>query len=83
VTPAEDGRIRLAVTDDGAGMAPEVLHRAFEPFFSTKGEGKASGLGLPVARALIENLGGELRLESRLGHGTTATLVLPEALPPA
>jgi signal transduction histidine kinase len=81
--PAEDGRILLEVTDDGAGMAPEVLRRAFEPFFSTKGEGKGSGLGLPVARALVESLGGELRLESRLGLGTTATLTLPEAPPPA
>ncbi len=81
--PAEDGRIHLTVTDDGGGMTPEVLRRAFEPFFSTKGEGKGSGLGLPVARALVESLGGELRLESRLEAGTTATLSLPEATPPA
>ena len=79
--PTEDGRIQLDVTDDGAGMSPEVLRRAFEPFFSTRGEGKGSGLGLPVARALVESLGGELRLESRPGLGTTATLVLPEAAP--
>jgi signal transduction histidine kinase len=82
VQPVGDGRLRLAVTDDGAGMPPEVLRRAFEPFFSTKGEGKGSGLGLPVARALIESLGGELRLESRPGQGTTATLTLPESPAP-
>jgi signal transduction histidine kinase len=81
--PAEDGRIRLEVADDGAGMPPEVLRRAFEPFFTTKGEGKGGGLGLPVARALIESLGGELKLESRPGQGTTATLTLPEAPPPS
>jgi signal transduction histidine kinase len=79
---AEDDRIRLTVTDDGAGMSPEVLRRAFEPFFTTKGEGQGSGLGLPVARALIESLGGELRLESTPHRGTTATLSLPEAPPP-
>jgi signal transduction histidine kinase len=81
--PAEDGRIHLTVIDDGAGMTPAVLRRAFEPFFSTKGEGKGGGLGLPVARALVESLGGELRLESRPEAGTTATLSLPEAPPPA
>jgi signal transduction histidine kinase len=79
---AEDDRIRLTVTDDGAGMSPEVLRRAFEPFFTTKGEGQGSGLGLPVARALVESLGGELRLESTPHRGTTATLSLPEAPPP-
>jgi signal transduction histidine kinase len=82
-TPATEGRILLSVRDDGAGMSPEVLRRAFEPFFSTKGEGRGSGLGLPVARALVESLGGELRLESRLGAGTTAILALPEGPPPA
>jgi signal transduction histidine kinase len=81
--PADDGRVQLSVLDDGAGMTPEVLRRAFEPFFSTKGVGKGSGLGLPVARALVESLGGELRLESRPGQGTTATLTVPEAAPPA
>ena len=81
VAPGDDGRILLAVADDGAGMSPEVLRRAFEPFFSTRSEGKGSGLGLPVARALVESLGGELKLESRPGLGTTATLALPEAQP--
>jgi signal transduction histidine kinase len=82
VSAAEEGRILLAVRDDGSGMAPEVLRRAFEPFFSTKPEGKGSGLGLPVARALAESHGGSLRLESSPGRGTTALLELPEAAPP-
>ena len=81
VMPAADDRIQLTVADDGAGMSLEVLRRAFEPFFSTKEEGRGSGLGLPVARALVESLGGELKLESRPGLGTTATLTLPEAQP--
>lgn len=82
VRAAEDGRFELTVTDDGEGMPPGVLRRAFEPFFSTKGEGHGSGLGLPVARALVESLGGELRLESTPQLGTTAILALPEAPPP-
>jgi signal transduction histidine kinase len=82
VSSAEDGRVLLAVIDDGTGMAADVRRRAFEPFFSTKPEGKGSGLGLPVARALAESHGGSLRLESSPGRGTTALLELPEATPP-
>jgi signal transduction histidine kinase len=79
--PAETGRLRITVSDDGAGMSPEVLRRAFEPFFTTKGEGRGSGLGLPVARALAESHGGELFIESLFGEGTKAVLVLPGRTP--
>ncbi len=82
ISTVEEGRILLAVRDDGGGMAAEVQRRAFEPFFSTKPEGRGSGLGLPVARALAESHGGSLRLESTPGQGTTALLELPEAMPP-
>jgi signal transduction histidine kinase len=82
VSPAEEGRILVTVRDDGVGMTVEVQRRVFEPFFSTKPEGKGSGLGLPVARALAESHGGTLRLESTPGRGTTALLELPEASPP-
>jgi len=77
-TPGTDGRLRIVVEDDGLGMSGEVLRRAFEPFFSTKGAGRGTGLGLPVARALAESHGGELRLESQPGQGTRAVLELPE-----
>jgi len=76
---ADDGHVEVVVQDDGAGMTPEVLRRAFEPFFTTRGEGKGSGLGLPVARALAESHGGELSLTSTPGRGTAAMLVLPPA----
>jgi len=74
-----DGRVRIVIEDDGDGMAPEVLRRAFEPFFSTKPEGRGSGLGLPVSRGLVESHGGDLWLESEPGHGTRAVVELPEA----
>ena len=76
--------VRLSVRDDGAGMGPEVLRRAFDPFFTTKPAGSGSGLGLPVARGIVEANGGTLRLESAPGSGTTAILELPVAvdLPP-
>jgi signal transduction histidine kinase len=64
-------------------MAPEVLRRAFDPFFTTKPEGQGSGLGLAVARGLVEGHGGALWLESAPGQGTRAILELPEAAPQA
>jgi signal transduction histidine kinase len=71
--------IRLTVSDDGVGMRPDVLRRAFDPFFSTKSHGHARGLGLAVARGLVEGNGGALWLESEAGHGTRAVLELPAA----
>jgi signal transduction histidine kinase len=75
--------VRISVRDDGGGMAPEVLHRAFDPFFTTKPAGSA-GLGLSVARGIVEADGGTLALESERGAGTTARIELPHAieLPP-
>jgi signal transduction histidine kinase len=76
------GLVRIAVSDDGAGMPPEVLRRAFDPFFTTKrAGGRGAGLGLAVARALVEGHGGTLWLESSPGKGTTAHLELPEDAP--
>jgi two-component system sensor histidine kinase RegB len=75
--PTGDARIRLTVTDRGTGMAPEHLSRAGEPFFTTKPAGAGTGLGLFVARSTIEQLGGKLTLASTVGHGTTATILLP------
>jgi two-component system sensor histidine kinase RegB len=75
-------RWRLAVVDRGAGMTPEVLARAGEPFFTTKsadGLARGMGLGLFLARVVLERLGGELDIRSTLGRGTTVTLIVPAA----
>jgi PAS domain S-box-containing protein len=69
-------RVRVEVTDNGAGIAPEHLERVFEPFFSTKGEGKGTGLGLSIVRNIITQHRGELAVSSRLGAGTTFTVTL-------
>jgi two-component system sensor histidine kinase RegB len=74
---AEPGWLRLEVEDHGSGMDAEVLARAGEPFFTTKQPGRGMGLGLFLTRTLMERLGGQLKVTSRAGHGTTATLVLP------
>jgi two-component system sensor histidine kinase RegB len=68
---------RIEVRDSGSGMSPEVLARAGEPFFTTKGTGQGMGLGLFLARAVLERLGGRLELRSTPGAGTTVVLLLP------
>ncbi|HEY6004753.1 MAG TPA: HAMP domain-containing sensor histidine kinase [Anaeromyxobacter sp.] len=73
------GAVRIEVADDGVGMAPDVLRRALEPFFTTRPAGHGAGLGLSVARGLVEAHGGALSLRSAAGAGTTAVVELPEA----
>src|SRR5262245_31724256 len=74
--------LELVVEDEGAGMPPEVLARAGEPFFTTKPPGRGMGLGLFVTRTVIEQLGGTLVLESTPGRGTRAHVALPLAPTP-
>ena len=78
----ENGRARLRVADRGRGMTPDVLARAGEPFFTTKngdGLGRGMGLGLFLARIVLERLGGDLALDSTAGRGTTVTITLDVA----
>lgn len=79
----EGGFALLTVADNGAGMSPEVLRRACEPFFTTKGVGKGSGLGLSMVYGFAQQSGGDLRIKSEIGRGTTVTLMLPRAAAPA
>jgi len=72
-----EGRVRIAVVDDGAGMPEDVRQRAIEPFFTTRPAGQGMGLGLFLTASIVEQLGGELELTSEPGRGTTVTLELP------
>jgi CheY-like chemotaxis protein/two-component sensor histidine kinase len=67
----------LVVEDDGPGMDPEQRERAFEPYFTTKESG--TGLGLPMVRRAVDDVGGSIELHSALGSGTRFTLALPRA----
>jgi two-component system sensor histidine kinase HydH len=72
---AEPEGVVFEVIDTGRGMTPEVLAKAFRPFYSTRSGG--SGLGLPTTRKIIEAHGGTMEVQSELGHGTKFTIRLP------
>ncbi|GID27854.1 ATP-binding response regulator [Paractinoplanes brasiliensis] len=74
---APDGNTQVTVRDTGQGMASDVLDRAFEPFFTTKRSTGTAGLGLSTAHGIVSQAGGQLRLTSAEGAGTTATIILP------
>lgn len=70
---------RIAVTDRGEGMTPDVARQAVEPFFTTRAPGHGLGLGLTIARMVAESHGGYLEVDSRVGTGTTVSISLPIA----
>ena len=69
--------VRISVIDGGAGMPPEVIQRAFDPFFTTKPIGHGTGLGLSMVYGFARQSGGQVRIESVEGQGTTICLCLP------
>jgi signal transduction histidine kinase/CheY-like chemotaxis protein len=69
--------VAISVGDTGSGMTPEVAEKAFEPFFTTKPVGQGTGLGLSQVLGFAQQSGGEVRIDSRIGQGTTVTIFLP------
>jgi len=69
--------VRVAVEDDGPGMAPEVLARCFEPFFTTRETSGGTGLGLATCYAIVDDLGGRIDVRSKPGEGTRFEIVVP------
>ncbi|HZY70140.1 MAG TPA: ATP-binding protein [Thermoplasmata archaeon] len=72
-----DGWVELAFQDTGPGIEPAVLPHLFEPFYTTKPVGRGTGLGLSICHGIVQAHGGEIRVETKLGRGTTFTVRLP------
>ena len=79
--PSSSGRARLAVSDTGPGVRPEIAKRIFEPFFTTKPEGQGTGLGLSICYQIAEEHGGSIRLEHNAERGACFVLELPAVQP--
>ena len=75
--------VLISVADSGEGMTEEVLSKAVEPFFTTKEMGKGSGLGLSMVHGVATQSGGGLRIDSRVGRGTTVNVYLPRSRRPS
>ena len=72
-----DGDIHVSVADNGKGIPEDILTRIFDPFFTTKPVGEGTGLGLAITHQIIQQHGGEIRVESRVGEGTHFHIRLP------
>ncbi len=77
VTEFKDDKIFVRFSDTGTGIKSEDLKKVFEPFFTTKAPGKGTGLGLPITRGIVRKFGGEIKVDSVEGRGTTFSIVLP------
>ncbi len=72
--------LELSVTDNGPGIPQDVQTKIFDPFFTTKPPGKGTGLGLSVIRRLVQDVGGNIQVESLYGHGCCMRLRFPHDL---
>jgi two-component system, NtrC family, sensor kinase len=76
-TYAKGDRVVIKVKDTGIGMTPEQLPKIFDPFYSTQGVGRSRGLGLSISYGIVKKHGGEIKVESEPGQGSTFTIELP------
>jgi two-component system, NtrC family, sensor kinase len=80
-TEAANGLISVKIHDSGCGIPSGYLPKVFDAFFTTKAQGEGRGLGLTIARRIIESLGGQIEIESQEGHGSTVSITLPVRQP--
>ena len=74
-----NGSVELVVSDTGTGIPPEIRSRVFEPFVTTKEQGRGTGLGLSICLGLVRSHGGQMAVESQIGRGSSFTVTLPAA----
>ena len=79
VTTSDDGRVSAEIADTGAGIAPDLLARIYDPFFTTKPIGRGTGLGLSITYSIVREHDGLLQCDSVVGQGTRFTVSLPAA----
>jgi signal transduction histidine kinase len=77
ITSQQGSDVRVSIIDNGQGISPENLKRVFEPFYTTKGLHRGTGLGLSVCHRIIKQHGGLILVDSEIGKGTSFTVVLP------
>jgi signal transduction histidine kinase len=73
----DDSQLQIVIADNGVGMTPSTAEKVFDPFFTTRGVGEGSGLGLTICRDIIQKHGGRVELVSRYGRGTRVEVLLP------
>jgi two-component system cell cycle sensor histidine kinase/response regulator CckA len=83
VSEDEPDKVILSVTDNGMGIAEDILPRIFEPFYTTKPQGQGTGLGLSMIAGFMQQMQGDISVESKLGHGTKFILTFPRQPTPA
>jgi len=83
VAHEEPNFLAVKINDNGPGIPEHILHNIFDPFFTTKNKGKGTGLGLSVSQGIVARHGGEIRVSSKVGLGTTMSVILPITTIPA
>jgi len=73
----QDSKIRILISDDGPGIPADKVNRVFDPFYTTKGVGEGTGMGLSICHGIIRGHGGEINVESSEGKGATFIIELP------
>jgi signal transduction histidine kinase len=73
----DNEHVRITITDNGQGIAPENMSKIFEPFFTTKPVGEGTGLGLWVSYGIVRSFGGDITVTSAWGQGTSFCIILP------
>jgi PAS domain S-box-containing protein len=76
----DDGSVAVEIADTGIGIAPENVAKIYDPFYTTKGVGRGTGLGLAVSYGIVQEHAGHISVDSTPGHGTTFRIILPTAL---